>query len=239
MNTNKKSSPVEIVQAEKFKFELSRKRVKNINMRLAKDGRIAVSAPRRVPLSVIKAFVDSKAEWVLQAREALLQTSENLAPAITEGAEHYLWGNKYPLKLSHSRSTRCALVDDQLCLSHPLTQPNDLALIKALDNWYRPQIKAVIPALIEKWQSIIGVEVREWGVKKMRTKWGTCNIQDARIWLNLELVKYPVECLEYVVVHELTHLHERYHNRRFYALMSSYLPDWRARELKLEKFFNP
>ena len=96
-------------------------------------------------------------------------------------------------------------------------------------NWYREGLKTLIPPLLERWQPILGVQVADWGVKKMKTKWGTCSIEARRIWVNLELAKKPEPCLEYIVVHELMHLLERHHTERFTALMDRHLPDWRVR----------
>src|SRR3972149_192881 len=104
---------------------------------------------------------------------------------------------------------------------------------RALREWYRERLKAFTPPLVDKWQPVIGVAVAAWGVKRMRTRWGTCNIRARRIWLNLELAKHPAECLEYVVVHELVHLLERRHNARFKALLDGFLPDWRERQRTL------
>ena len=97
-----------------------------------------------------------------------------------------------------------------------------------MHEWYRQQLKKRIPALLNHWHPIIGKQAADWGVKKMKTKWGSCNISQRRIWLNLELAKKPVECLEYVLVHELVHLHERHHNDRFKGLMDKFLPQWRG-----------
>lgn len=105
-----------------------------------------------------------------------------------------------------------------------------------VQRWYRAKLKALIPPLIEKWQPILGVQVTAWAVKKMKTKWGTCNVEARRVWLNLELAKKPVKCLEYIVAHEMVHLLERDHNDRFIALMDKHLPHWRShrRELNAE-----
>ena len=94
-------------------------------------------------------------------------------------------------------------------------------------EWHRNQLKKVIPELITKWENLIGVKTNDWGVKQMRTKWGTCNIDEKRIWLNLELSKKPIICLEYIIVHELIHLLERNHNDKFIAYMNQFLPKWR------------
>ena len=104
---------------------------------------------------------------------------------------------------------------------------------RVLHRWYRQQLKELIPPLLEKWQSALGVQVADWGIKKMKTKWGTCNVEARRIWLNLELAKKPVQCLEYIVVHELVHLIERHHNDRFISIMDKHLPQWRLHRQEL------
>ena len=91
----------------------------------------------------------------------------------------------------------------------------------------------MIPRLLDKWQTKVGAQVTAWGVKKMKTKWGSCNVDSRRVWLNLELAKKPPRCLEYIVVHELVHLLERHHNERFTALMDGLLPGWRMRRREL------
>ena len=95
-------------------------------------------------------------------------------------------------------------------------------------RWYREQLKALIPPFLEKWQPVLGVQARHWGIKKMKTKWGSCNPTTRRLWFNLELAKKPVLCLEYIVLHELVHLLERNHSERFMALMDGFMPNWRV-----------
>lgn len=97
-----------------------------------------------------------------------------------------------------------------------------------LTRWYREQLKLLAAPLLAKWQPILDVQLAAWGVKKMKTKWGSCNPISRRVWLNLELAKKPVVCLEYIIVHELAHLIERNHTDRFLALMDRYLPNWRG-----------
>jgi hypothetical protein len=96
-----------------------------------------------------------------------------------------------------------------------------------LNEWYRQQLKARIPSLLDRWEPIIGKQTSTWGIKKMKTKWGSCNIDQKRIWLNLELAKKPIDCLKYVLVHELVHLLERNHGEQFKTYMDSLLPRWR------------
>ena len=96
-----------------------------------------------------------------------------------------------------------------------------------LDEWYRSELKRIIPPIIDEWEKKIGVVTNEYGIKKMRTKWGTCNHTAKRIWLNLELAKKPLECIEYIVVHELIHLIEPSHNERFMTLLDHQMPKWK------------
>ena len=104
-----------------------------------------------------------------------------------------------------------------------------------LDEWYRQRLKDIIPSLIAQYEKTMKVQLSEFGIKKMKTRWGTCNIQANRIWLNLELAKKPKECVEYVVVHEMVHMLERQHNERFIALIDKYLPKWRFYKEELNR----
>lgn len=99
---------------------------------------------------------------------------------------------------------------------------------RVLNDWYRDQLKEKLPAVVRRCEKIVGVQAFEWKVKNMRTKWGTCNIDKKRIWLNLQLAKKTPECLAYVVTHELVHLLERNHNEQFQKYMDSFFPDWRV-----------
>ena len=107
---------------------------------------------------------------------------------------------------------------------------------KALNEWYRNLLKAAVPTLIETWQDKVDVKIESWAVKNMKTRWGSCNIVAKRIWVNLQLVKKPLPCLEYVIVHELTHLLEKSHNEVFVAYMDQFMPEWRMRKNTLNEY---
>lgn len=100
-------------------------------------------------------------------------------------------------------------------------------------TWQRDELRRMIPALIAKWEPTMGVAVSEFGIRRMKTRWGTCNIRTKKIWLNLELVKQPLHCIEYLVVHEMTHLLERLHSARFFGYMDRFLPEWRKWKMEL------
>jgi len=150
------------------------------------------------------------------------------------GECHNFLGQPFPLRvIEHSGAGQLILRDDT-CLEIRVRPKSTTAQRQAImQRWYRRQLETLIPPLLARWQPVLGVRVAECRIKRMRTKWGTCNIPARRIWLNLELAKRPAACLEYVVVHELVHLLERYHNRRFQSLMDKFLPQWRLRKYEL------
>jgi predicted metal-dependent hydrolase len=104
-----------------------------------------------------------------------------------------------------------------------------------LQKWYRKELRAEAAPLIEKWAQRLNLAVPEFRIKRMKTKWGSCSTKSKRVWLNLELIKKPPACLEYIVVHELVHLLERHHNNTFLAHMDSLLPGWRSTREELNK----
>lgn len=161
----------------------------------------------------------SKASFQAQPRQSERE--------MVSGESHYVFGHRYRLEVIEHRGrheVQIANNDKLLLLVNPGTSTQNRT--KVLNEWYRHQLKDRIPGLLHHWQPLIGQEVAAWGIKKMKTKWGSCNIGARRIWLNLELAKKPSECLEYVLVHELVHLLERHHNNRFRAYMDQYLPQW-------------
>ena len=136
------------------------------------------------------------------------------------------------------RSCRLSVLERGRGIGARLTGPDVLELYappgasperkrEILDGWYRDRLKELIPSLAAKWEAALGVRAAEWGIKRMKTRWGTCNVRARRIWLNLELATRPPECLEYVVAHELAHLIERSHNARFHGILDRVLPNWR------------
>ena len=138
------------------------------------------------------------------------------------------WGHKYRLRIIEDGARRrVELKGDWLHLHVPKRADRD-ARDRRLTEWYREQLKEEIPSVVAKWSSVLGVDEPAWAVRRMKTKWGTCNPDTQKIWLNLELAKKPPSSLEYVVVHEMIHLLERNHTDRFYALQDRFLPSWRT-----------
>jgi predicted metal-dependent hydrolase len=222
-------TPKQSLIVNDIEVQVARKAIKNLYLSVSRaDGCVRVSVPRHVTDETIHSLVLSRRSWIeeQQARVAV-QARQSQQQMIT-GESHSLWGKDYLLEIVERRGRHEVVIRDHTTLSlyvNPDTSAQNRK--RVFNEWYRDQLKQRIPPLIHKWQPIIGRQVADWGVKKMKTRWGTCNISQRRIWLNLELAKKPRECLEFVVVHEMVHLLERYHNARFYAHMDRLLPDWR------------
>ncbi|MGD0779061.1 MAG: SprT family zinc-dependent metalloprotease [Candidatus Solibacter sp.] len=145
-------------------------------------------------------------------------------------------GQRYHLNVVVQNGPGCVAIRNQRKIDLFVRAGSDTAQReRVVHSWYRQQLKALIPPLIAQWEAAMGVRVAEWGVKQMKTKWGAGNIEARRIWLNLELAKKPVQCLEYIIVHEMAHLLERHHNDRFTKLMDSFLPQWRLQRAELNR----
>ena len=214
---------------EDIEFVLDLKSIKNLYIRVKKDGKAYVSVPKRLSQIQIQMTLHSHLPWVKAQLAKLSSLPIKPEPEYQSGDIHSLWGKSYSLLLeAHHPKAQVIIQDDRIVLQ----SSSDLTLeqkMKLLDSLYRTEIQKVMPALIIEWEETMQVQSSEWRLKKMKTRWGTCNTRAKRIWLNTELAKYPLECLEYVLVHELVHLLERSHNHRFKALMTTFLPDWPVR----------
>lgn len=219
----------DIIQVNGVEVTVHRKAVKNLNMRVyPSSGKVNISAPYDFPLKEVENFILSKHQWIQKHLTSYRKTTRT-TPAIVNGEKIPLWGKAYELQILERNIPPCFSVIDGSLLKMQVRPGTDSAKKAALlKEWYRTEMKREIPLLIKKWEPRMKVKVKEFGVKKMKTRWGTCNIREQRIWLNLELAKKSPQCLEYVVVHEMVHLLERLHSKRFYAFMDHFLPEWRV-----------
>jgi len=217
-------------------IDIEYKKIKNIYLRVyPPSGRVHISAPIKTDLDTIRVFALSKLKWIKRQQDKYRNQEREVPREYNSGEGCYYKGQRYLLEVVEVNSApRVELKPDTLIL---YVRPNTpVAKRQAIiDEWYRAQLKMVLPEYIEKWEKILKVEVNQFATKKMKSKWGSCNIRARRIWLNLELAKKPPECLEYVVVHEMVHLLERSHNKRFYAYMDQYLPRWRIYKNELSR----
>jgi predicted metal-dependent hydrolase len=209
------------------------KDIKNLHISVYPPmGRVRVAAPHRLNEDAIRLAIVERLPWIKKQRKQLLSADRQTERRMVSGETHYLWGERYRLDTSREGRANVSIQSKALWLTAPAGSDTN-ARKGILDRWYRRQLKAAVPPLLDKWQRVIGVEVEKVVVRRMKTKWGTCQSASRTIWLNPELAKKNPLCLEYIIVHELTHFHERTHNERFIALMDKYLPDWRSRRDQL------
>jgi predicted metal-dependent hydrolase len=209
--------------------DVVRKDIKNLHLAVyPPDGRVRVAAPLLVDDEAVRLFTISKLAWV-KRQQAKFQRQERQSPReFVSGESHYYRGRRYLLNvIYHGGPPRVTLRNNTTIDLVVRTGSDAAKREQVLLAWYRKQLKEQVPPLIAKWEAIIGVHVAEWGVKRMKTRWGTCNAEDRRIWLNLELAKTSAHCLEYIIVHEMVHFLERNHTDRFIAYMDRFLPQWR------------
>jgi predicted metal-dependent hydrolase len=217
-------------------IEVDQKDIKNIHLSVyPPNGRVRIAAPKRMDLDTIRVFAISKLQWIKNQQETLQQQEREPKREFINRESHYFFGKRYLLKVHEVDLTPRVEVDHRYI--HLFVRPDSPIEKRAevMDEWHRSELKKIVPSLIAKWEKEIGVESSDYGIKKMRTKWGSCNTEAKRIWLNLELAKKPKDCLEYIIVHELVHLLERNHNDRFVKFMDKFMPKWRFHRDELNR----
>lgn len=225
------------IEVGDFTIDVIRKSIKNMHLSVyPPTGRVRIAAPLNMTDEAIKLFAISKLAWI-KKNQRKFEMQERQSPRTFEQREsHYFEGKRYLLRVyEHSAPPKIEIktktyIDLYVRPNSSIEQRQNY-----INEWYRKQLKNKIPQLIEKWDKIIGVTVDDWGVKQMKTKWGTCNIEQRRIWINLELAKKPFYCLEYIVVHEMIHLIERHHNANFLAHLEKYMPKWKLYKEELNR----
>ena len=215
-------------------IQLQRKIIKHLHISvMPPDGQIRVAAPESMTETAIRMAVINRIPWIRKQQANFAKQVRQSTREMISGETHYLWGRRYRLEVieldaTQSIVSRVKLKGGKLILTVSIgTSTADK--LKVLNEYYRTRLKARAPNLIHKWSEQLDVTTSNWQVQKMKTKWGSCNIEEGRILLNLELAKKPLPCLEYIIVHELLHFKERQHNDRFKALLDTHMPDWRSR----------
>ncbi|OGP49568.1 MAG: metal-dependent hydrolase [Deltaproteobacteria bacterium RBG_13_43_22] len=209
--------------------EVVRKAIKNLHMGVyPPHGRVRVAAPLAVSNDAVRLAVITRLGWIKRQREKFDAQPRQSQREMVNGESHYFLGQRYRMNVIEHKGAGKVVLGNKAVMDLYVRPGFDAdQREKVLQRWYRTQLKALVPSLLEKWQQTLGVKVADWGIKKMKTKWGGCNVKARRIWLNLELAKKPVQCLEYIIVHELVHLLERHHNDRFTTYMDKFMPRWR------------
>lgn len=208
--------------------EVVRKDIKNIHLSVYPPaGKVRISAPAWIGLDTIRLFAINKLPWIRQQQRKLRAQDRETPREYVERESHYVWGRRYLLQVTEIDARPAVSLSHRHLRLQVRPGTGSDTREELLANWYRAAMKQAVPALLAKWEPLIGVKIERFYVQRMRTRWGSCNSAARNIRLNTELAKKPAECLEYIVVHELVHLREPTHNHRFVSWMNKLLPHWR------------
>lgn len=213
-----------------LKVTVFRKAIKNLHLGVyPPEGHVRVAAPLAVNDDAVRLAVVQKLGWIRRQQAKFAAQPRQSERVMVDRESHYFMGQRYLLRVVPRKGAgKIVLSPGSIMELHIRPESTTQQRERVLQRWYREQLKAMVPPLLEKWQPRLGVEATEWSIRKMKTKWGTCSPQTGTIRLNLELAKKPPQCLEYIVVHELLHLIERKHSQRFLALLTEHLPNWQT-----------
>ena len=212
-----------------FNITVLKKDIKNLHLNvLPPDGKVRVSAPKRMDDLSVRVFIISKLPWIKKHVNRFKEQPRETPREYVSGESHYFKGERYLLNVIEYDGKPNIAINNKKYIDFYVKKDADLEEKKKIFLlWQREELAKELFGIFNKWQEIMGVSANEIRIKRMKTKWGTCNIKAKRIWINLELIKKPVYCIEYIVVHELTHLIEINHNKRFKEIMDKFIPHWR------------
>ena len=225
------------VQIAGIPVQLTRKRVKNINLRVSREGRVDVSYPWHTSEATAIAFVESKSDWIRTAlsRTSSLGEKNSAGPdIIVSGHTVSVWGHPYNLRIIHGPKRAVRIFVHDVVITLPNRYLDDLAseasqqaVRKTFDEFLAQEMRTVLPELTAAMETKAQKQASRYKIRRMKSRWGSCNIKTGAITLNLELAEHDKKALKYVIAHELTHLYVRGHNREFYALLATFYPNWK------------
>jgi len=225
------------IEVRGLRVEIVRKAIKNLHVGVyPPNGRVRVAAPLRHDDEAVRLAVISRLGWIRRQQEAFRQQARQSPREMVTGESHYYLGRRYRLHVVEHNGPPALILRNNTTMELRIRPGSEAERREAvLHRWYRERLRELLPSLAAKWEPKVGVASTEIRIKKMKTRWGTCNPAARRIWLNLELAKKPLSCLEYILVHELVHLRERHHNERFRELMDQLMPQWRIYREELNR----
>lgn len=224
----------EVLDLGELHAEVIRKAIKHVHLSvLPPAGRVRVAAPHGVPADTIRLFVISKLAWIRSQQRKLLSQERETPREFLNKESHCVWGKRYLLEISHAEAAPSVRLSPRKLHLQVRPDADQARCEEVLHAWYRQQVRDAVPALLDKWEPLLGVKANRVFVQRMKTKWGSCTPESGYIRLNTDLAKKPPECLEYIVVHELVHLLEPTHNERFVARLELHLPHWQLLRKRL------
>lgn len=224
------------IELEGIVLDVVRKRVRYLRVSVCPpSGRVRLTVPLRMSAGFARAFAASKLDWIRRQQQKLRERPRSVAPQYVDGERHDVFGQSYALKVIHENGPPAVqMAGNELTLR---VRPDTSAAGReaVVTRWHARLLETALPPLIARWEPVLRVEVGRASVRRMKTRWGSCTPRSRHLRFSTELAKCPPACLEYVVVHEMVHLLEHSHNRRFVGFMDRFLPDWRALRLELNR----
>ncbi|MBK8810453.1 MAG: M48 family metallopeptidase [Acidobacteria bacterium] len=229
---------MEQITVGNIQIDIVRKDIKNLHLAVyPPTGRVRIASPLTVDDEAVRLFAVSKLRWIKKHQKSFESQERQSAREYITGESHYFEGNRYLLNVIYADRTPSVEIRNKTHIDLTVRADSTFEQRKrVMTGWYRDNLKRRVEPLIEKWQKKIGVEIADWQIRLMKTKWGSCKVSTGRIWLNLELMKKPSNCLEYIIVHELLHFKVRHHNDKYLALLDKYIPSWRSSRDELNSF---
>lgn len=215
--------------------EVIRKDIKNMHLRVQPpDGRVVLSAPHSVSDAAIDGFIASKLSWIRKQRDEIAKQERQTQRVGVTGETMYVWGQQCFLTVAEGK--RYSLTIAGRDATFTVRTGSSIEQREAhMREWYREQLRGEVERRLPVWEERTGLTCAEWKTKYMKTRWGSCNPDARRIWLNVQLAKHPVACLDYVILHELAHFVERSHGPKFIAVLDEFMPTWRSVRDELNK----
>ena len=230
------------IEISGIKIEVQKKNIKNLHLVVAPpDGKVRVSAPIHLSDESIAMFVRTKLSWIKKQQEKFAKQLRQCEREYVSGETLYVFGQQYFLRVEYSYKGNSLVLEGNEAILTVRKESTAKQREAFVNEWYRSKLKDKIEIYLPKWEKITGLYCDSWQTKYMTTRWGTCNTKTRKIWLNLQLAKKPIECLEYVILHELAHLKVCNHSKDFVAIMDQYMPYWREtkkllNDLKLDYY---
>ena len=227
-----------IISISDISAEIEWKDIKNVHLTIyPPNARIHVSAPLAMTEEAVRLFLVTKQSWIRKQVSQIIEQNRQTPREYVSGENHYFKGHRYRLKVVyHNAPPKVEIQGNEYIVLFVREGTTVERRAEILKEWYRLEFKFILPALIAKWEETLDVKVNKWEVKQMKTLWGSCNHRTHNIIFNLELIKKPLHCIEYIVVHELLHIKVRLHNEEYTSLLNRYFPNWKQLKDELNEF---
>lgn len=223
------STDATVLEVAGIEVQVVRKNIKNLHLGVyPPEGRVRVAAPKRVDDEAVRLAVIGALSWIRRQQERFAKQERQTEREMVGGETHFFRGRRYRLRIVEENRAPSVQISNRAWIElrvRPGTGRD--RKLELLNEWYRADLRSQVEPLIKQWTQKLGIEAPEWQIRRMKTRWGSCNPDRRTVLLNLELAKKPPSCVEYLVVHELIHILERHHTPRFTELLDAHLPSWR------------